>query len=227
MERRSFLSKGLALSVAPTSFQINQKVNNNKEVVIEQMQSGHIIFTFARYKFARRLLENNPKINVLELGCSEGLGTLHLSQASNKVVGVDQEANWINWAKQNIENENLKFICEDFLGKDYGSFDAVVSIDVIEHIPREKEKEYLEQLKDSYDPDAITEDLDKEEVYGVFIPSKLLKEESGRSCPQCNTYSFKSNDDVYMTKFECCFKCYVKWVEGREDRWKTGWRPNK
>jgi len=91
----------------------------------------------------------------------------------------------------------------------------------------EKEKEYLEQLKESYLADFDTEDLDKEEVFGVFVPSKLLKEESTRSCPVCNTYSFKSNDDVYMTKFECCYKCYIQWVEGREDRWKKGWRPNK
>ena len=89
----------------------------------------------------------------------------------------------------------------------------------------QKEKEYLEQLKDSFAPDTDTEDLDKEEVYGVFIPSKLLKEESKRSCPICKTYSFKSNDDVYMTKFDCCFKCYIQWVEGREERWTTGWRP--
>tara|TARA_Y100000593_G_scaffold41642_1_gene79849 strand:- start:1071 stop:1448 length:378 start_codon:yes stop_codon:yes gene_type:complete len=91
----------------------------------------------------------------------------------------------------------------------------------------EKEKEYLEQLKDAYLADAETEDLDKEEIHGVFIPSKLLKEESKRSCPVCNTYSFKSNDDVYMTKFECCFTCYVKWVEDREERWAKGWRPNR
>ena len=89
----------------------------------------------------------------------------------------------------------------------------------------QKEKEYLEQLKDSFVPDTDTEDLDKEEVCGVFIPSKLLKEESKRSCPICKTYSFKSNDDVYMTKFDCCFKCYIQWVEGREERWTTGWRP--
>ena len=56
---------------------------------------------------------------------------------------------------------------------------------------------------------------------------KEYLEQSTRSCPVCNTYSFKSNDDVYMTKFECCFKCYTQWVEGREDRWKNGWRPNK
>jgi hypothetical protein len=91
----------------------------------------------------------------------------------------------------------------------------------------EKEKEYLEQLKDTFSPDVDTEDLDKEEIFGVFIPSKLLTKESKRSCPVCNTYSFKSNDDVYMSKFGCCFGCYIKWVEGREDRWKTGWRPNK
>jgi len=91
----------------------------------------------------------------------------------------------------------------------------------------EKEKEYLDQLKDAYTADADTEDLDKEDVYGVFIPSKLLKEESKRSCPVCNTYSFKSYDDVYMTKFECCRNCYTQWVEHREERWHKGWRPNK
>ena len=88
-----------------------------------------------------------------------------------------------------------------------------------------KEREYLGELKNAYLADADTEDLAKEEVYGVFIPSKLLKEESKRSCPVCNTYSFKSNDDVYMTKFDCCFKCYIQYIEGREERWKNGWRP--
>jgi len=91
----------------------------------------------------------------------------------------------------------------------------------------EKEKKYLEQLKETYSPDSDTEDLDKEEVFGVFIPSKLLKEESKRSCPVCDTYSFKSYDDVYMTKFECCRKCYTQWVENREERWINGWRPIK
>ena len=88
-----------------------------------------------------------------------------------------------------------------------------------------KEQQYLDQLKESYYVDQDP-DYDKTEVDGVFIPSKLLKEESRRSCPVCNTYSFKSNDDVYMAKFECCEKCYIQWVEGREARWIKGWRPN-
>ena len=91
----------------------------------------------------------------------------------------------------------------------------------------EKEKKYLDELKEVYYNNVDKEDLDKEEVDGVFIPKKLLKEESNRSCSTCNTYSFKSKDDVYMTKFGCCFKCYIQYIEGREDRWKNGWRPNK
>lgn len=87
----------------------------------------------------------------------------------------------------------------------------------------DKEKKYLESLKK-----LSTASKENAEVLveGVFISEKLLKRESKRSCPVCNTYSFKSNDDVYMSKFECCERCYIQWVEGREDRWNKGWRPN-
>lgn len=40
MERRSFLSKSLALSLTPTSFKTSQKINNSEEVIIERAQQG-------------------------------------------------------------------------------------------------------------------------------------------------------------------------------------------
>ena len=89
----------------------------------------------------------------------------------------------------------------------------------------EKEKEYLSGLKETYVREA-EDDQDKVEVNGVFVPRKLFKEKSSRTCPVCETYSFKSADDVYMTKFSCCYKCYIQYVEHREERWKNGWRPN-
>ena len=88
----------------------------------------------------------------------------------------------------------------------------------------EKEREYLAQLKDLYRERNELES-EEQEINGVFINKKLLNKESSRSCPVCNTYSFKSNDDVYMSKFDCCEKCYIQWVEDREERWLTGWRP--
>ena len=91
----------------------------------------------------------------------------------------------------------------------------------------QKEKQYLEDLKKLYASRREDETPDKVEINGVFVASKLINNDSNRSCPVCQTYSFKSRDDVYMTKFDCCEKCYIQWVEGREERWKTGWRPNE
>ena len=28
-----------------------------------------------------------------------------------------------------------------------------------------------------------------------------------------------------MNRFECCNQCYIEYVEFREDRWNSGWRP--
>lgn len=91
----------------------------------------------------------------------------------------------------------------------------------------EKEAQYVEDLKVLYEKRQEQGTEDKVEVGGVLINKKLFSKESNRSCPVCNTYSFSYRDDLYMTKFQCCEMCYIKWVEGREDRWKTGWRPNK
>lgn len=89
----------------------------------------------------------------------------------------------------------------------------------------EKEIEYLNELKTNYR--RLNEEQEKEEVNGVLISKELLNKKTNRSCPTCNSYSFKSRDDLYMTKFGCCFNCYIQFVEGREERWATGWRPNK
>ena len=40
MERRSFLTKGLALTMAPSSFATTQRINNSEEVIVEKYQPG-------------------------------------------------------------------------------------------------------------------------------------------------------------------------------------------
>ena len=90
----------------------------------------------------------------------------------------------------------------------------------------EKEQEYLSQLKKFSENERRQQDQEeKVETNGYFISKKLLNKETNRTCPVCDTYSFDLKDDVYMSKFECCFKCYIQWVEDREERWATGWRP--
>ena len=89
-----------------------------------------------------------------------------------------------------------------------------------------KEKEYLEQLQEFYSKESKRSDSkEKTDEEGFLLSKNLISRESKRKCPVCNVYSFNSKDDLYMNKFECCFKCYVQWVEDREERWATGWRP--
>ena len=92
----------------------------------------------------------------------------------------------------------------------------------------DKEEEYLSQIKKLHSKQSKNkEDKDKVEHNGFLISKKLLNKDSERLCPTCNTYSFSIKDDVYMSKFECCFDCYIQWVEGREERWLSGWRPEE
>ena len=89
-----------------------------------------------------------------------------------------------------------------------------------------KEKEYLEQSKEfyqkSYKKEARQEKVD---INGIKVSKKLLNRESLRCCSVCGSYPKKSMDDVCLTKFDCCNKCYIQYVDGREKRWLKGWRP--
>tara|TARA_R110000824_G_scaffold188779_3_gene370140 strand:- start:341 stop:730 length:390 start_codon:yes stop_codon:yes gene_type:complete len=92
----------------------------------------------------------------------------------------------------------------------------------------EKEKEYLKQIKEIYNQEKTREEeVEKVEKDGFLIPKNLINKKSKRKCPTCGVYSFDKKDDLYMNKYECCSKCFVQWVEDREERWLNGWRPNK
>jgi hypothetical protein len=91
-----------------------------------------------------------------------------------------------------------------------------------------KEKEYLQQLKEFYkNKRKKDEDNEKTEKDGFLLAKNLISKDSKRVCLVCETYSFKIRDDLYMNKYECCWKCYIKWIEDREERWLNGWRPDK
>ena len=91
-----------------------------------------------------------------------------------------------------------------------------------------KEKEYLEQSKEFYQKSYKNqEQQEKVDIKGIKVSKKLLNKESLRNCPVCGSLPKRSMDDVCITKFECCSNCYIQYVEGREERWLKGWRPNE
>lgn len=93
----------------------------------------------------------------------------------------------------------------------------------------EKEKDYIEQLKEMSEKQYTLDDQqEKVEADGFLINKKLLTRETTiLNCPVCTKRLKTVKDDIYNSKFECCQKCYIEYVENREERWLDGWRPGE
>jgi len=86
----------------------------------------------------------------------------------------------------------------------------------------EKEKEYLKQLKQAVNSESASEYLEKE---GFLISKKLINKDGIVNCTVCSKQIISLIDKMFFNKHETCSKCYITFVEGREKRWQTGWRP--
>lgn len=119
----------------------------------------HLMFTLSRYKFASKLLMYRENVNLLELGCQEALGAVLFKQNMNlkQYVGIDLDDKAIEWNQKYLPKD-FRFICANLFdcaqlkGK---NFDAVVSLDVIEHIAPEMENKYCEVIRDSLTSDGV------------------------------------------------------------------------
>ena len=153
--------------------EVKAKANmpGHREILLSEFHSTvidrelkYLGFQLSRYKFASSMLATKPNTSILELGSNYGLGTWMLSQVKNcsQLVGVDFDEEGVEYAEQTFSSDKIKYICDDFLGKDYRGqlfskerFDAVVSLDVIEHIPKEKEKLFLETISVNLAEDGV------------------------------------------------------------------------
>lgn len=79
-----------------------------------------------------------------------------------------------------------------------------------------KEQAYLEQL---------SERNKKSKASSKCRAKKSTNND--RTCPICKTYSFSGRDDLYMNRFNACYKCYADFILQMEDRWNDGWRPTE
>ena len=112
---------------------------------------------------------------------------------------------------------------EKAIKKKYGS-EAIEN--PAKHWTPEKEKKYLSDLKLFVKKQEQHEqEHDLENVNGVLVSRKLLNKEAISNCLQCKKKLKTLDDEVYLAKFECCHSCYIQYVDGREERWLKGWRP--
>lgn len=111
-------------------------------------------FVLSRYKFAAKLACRKQG-TVLELGCSEGIGATIIGELASQYKGIDLDEPAIQTAKENLGDPKYSFIFDDFMGKSYGKFDSVISLDVVEHILPEYEKMYFDTVYQNLSDDGI------------------------------------------------------------------------
>ncbi len=168
-----------------------------------------ILFSLSRYKFAAKLIGEKKK--VLELGCSDGLGTHLLAEFNEEVLGVDFDREVIDWSKANVKTKNVRFLCDDFLGKTYGAFDAVIAFDVIEHIYQRNEKNFFQTLCRNLIIDGIcivgTPNITASKYSGKIVNDAHVNLYSAERLKKTmenyfnNVFMLGSNDEVIHTGF--------------------------
>jgi len=107
------------------------------------MDPKRMAFVLSRYKFVAKILDGCA--NVLEVGCGDAFGSPIVAQSVQQLTCCDYEETLIN---SNISRlsmiGNIDFQVMDAIQSlPDGVFDAIYSIDMIEHIQPADEEEFL------------------------------------------------------------------------------------
>lgn len=170
-----------------------------------------LAFVLARYKFVSKMLSGMAR--VLEVGCADAFATRIVAQEVGSITAVDFDPVFIDDVKARMDPRwPIDARVHDMLqGPVDGVFDAAYAVDVLEHIPADKESLFLGNVVSS---------LTESGVLIVGIPS--LQSQAYASPPSkaghvnCkdapglratmsrhfrNVFIFSMNDEVVHTGF--------------------------
>ena len=115
-----------------------------------------LAFSLARYKFAAKMLDGYN--NVLECGCADGFASRVVAQAVGKLTALDFDQEFINSAEETVANGAwpITFIQHNMLeAPPPGLYDGVYSMDVLEHIPVDYERTFLNNITSCLDINGL------------------------------------------------------------------------
>jgi len=108
----------------------------------------HLSFMLARYKFCSKLLDGKER--VLEIGCGDAFGVSIILQVVKEVHCVDIDPLVIEESRKVLDKElleRIKFSIMDFTKqKIEENVEAVYSLDCFEHIPKERESYFFNNI---------------------------------------------------------------------------------
>jgi len=171
----------------------------------------HLVFLLARYKFVAKMLEGRGK--VLEVGCGDAFGTPVVAQTVKHVHGLDFEPMLMDDNRVRLKEISCSFEVCDITKKlpEGGPFEAAYSLDVVEHIPLEKEHLYFQNIAASLTPEGVfimgTPNQTANEYASegsrlghINLKTHKTVKESMARCFE-NVFIFSMNDEVVHTGF--------------------------
>jgi 2-polyprenyl-3-methyl-5-hydroxy-6-metoxy-1,4-benzoquinol methylase len=112
------------------------------------------LYHLSYYKFAAKLIGSRQR--VLDVGCSEGLGTWLLAKECGYAKGLDLDEAAIEIAQGNWGAEDIvDFACEDVLTAEVGEWNATTSFDVVEHILPDHANAFFRVIAGGLDADGM------------------------------------------------------------------------
>lgn len=115
----------------------------------------HLCFVLSRYKFCAKLLAG--KGAVLEVGCGDAFPAPIVAQVVQRLTAIDWDARMIDSIAERLSFlENFSFHRHDIIeGPVADTFDAVYSVDVIEHIDPTREHLFMQNCCRSLSRDGV------------------------------------------------------------------------
>lgn len=112
-------------------------------------------FLLSRYKFVAKMLSG--KDHVLEIGCGDAFGSRIVHQEVKRLTVIDFDPIFIDDIRSRMESDwQFDAKVHDMLSKPFGSgFDGIYSLDVLEHIQREKEELFMSNLVSSLEENGV------------------------------------------------------------------------
>lgn len=174
----------------------------------------HLCFLLSRYKFCAKMLAGKDK--VLEIGCGDAFGLAVVKQTVGAVHGIDFEPLIIKDVKKRLEKEGIEegvtLSIHDITEASVPArFDAAYSLDVIEHIPPEKEETFMANICASLKEHAVciigTPNITANKYASEYSREGHINLKNVQSLNELmsiyfyNIFNFSMNDEVVHTGY--------------------------
>jgi 2-polyprenyl-3-methyl-5-hydroxy-6-metoxy-1,4-benzoquinol methylase len=176
------------------------------------------LWHLARYEFAKKYIQRHDR--VLDVACGTGYGTYELGIQCREIVGLDISGEAIEYARDNYSAKNIFWQESDCTSMGDvlvdSSFDVVVSFETIEHLDREAQFVFIDQ---------IVKVLRKDGIAIISTPNVDVYGSWSHMYGKGSYHQFEMNKkeflDVLETRFNQVFILGQAFSETSKNRWRA------